>query len=544
MELSLLKLQNPPTRGPVGERRRRIRHKPHTPAYASFNYPSSGIVLDLSELLDLHEEGFAVQTSQPLETNRPVSLCLELPETKTYIHGTGHVVWSDGGGRAGVRFAGLPEESLQQLKQWLFLNLLIATTNQATRKQQLVEHAVRPTPMPAVPSVVPSPVPDLTGMLAAIEAVRREVRNVGDDLDHALRLVTERALSLTGASGAALAFLTGDKMICRAHAGEPAPPLGAAVDVKHGVSGECVRTGRLIRCDDTESDMRVERDLCRILGIGSILAAPIFSDFRVVGLLEVFSPRAHAFTDVHETALDRLVEIVPKVKAEAARVEEVKTGSVVPVAPAEPKAQGSQEAMWEPEREAQEPLKGIPVRRSHLILLFLALGVVCMVLGYLLQPTIERWWRARTNPAEQSVSAAAPAAVTNASTKPKTLEDLRKLAEQGDAEAQWEMGYHYRTGEGVLQDDAEAVRWFSLAADQGHLNAQNAVGAAYWAGRGVPKDLTKAYFWSVLAARQGDDTSEARLQGLALHMTRAQVAAAQEQVDDWLRQHQARASGK
>lgn len=543
MELSLLRLQNPPVRS-LGERRRRIRHKPHSPAYASFNYPSSGIVLDLSELLDLHEEGFAVQTNHPLEPNRPVNLCLELPETKSYIHGTGHVVWSDSGGRAGVRFAGLPEESLRQLQQWLFINLLIATTNQATRKRQLADRAVLPAPTPAVPSVVPSPVPDLTGMLAAIEAVRREVRSVGDDLDAAFRMVTERALSLTGASGAALAFLTGDKMICRAHAGEPAPPLGAAVDVKQGISGDCVRTGRLVRCDDPETDDRVEADLCRLLGIGSILAAPIFSDFRVVGLLEVFSPRTHAFTDVHETALDRLVEIVPKAKVDAARVEDVRTSSAEGAATTKPKSQETPAATWEAEREAQEPLRGIPVRRSHLILLFLALGVVCMVLGYLLQPTIERWWRSRTNPAEQSVSAATPPASVSAKAKPKTMEDLRKLAEQGDAEAQWDLGYHYRTGESVLRDDAEALRWFELAADQGHLNAQNAVGAAYWAGRGVPKDLTRAYFWSVLAARQGDDTSEARLQGLAMHMTRAQVAAAQEQVDEWLRQHQTRAAGK
>ena len=108
MELSIIKLQDPAPATP-GERRRRIRHRLHTPVYASFKGPSTGMVLDLSELLDLSEDGFAVQTSERLEVNRPVSLSLDLLETKSHIHSTGEVVWSDGTGRAGIRFSGLPD---------------------------------------------------------------------------------------------------------------------------------------------------------------------------------------------------------------------------------------------------------------------------------------------------------------------------------------------------------------------------------------------------------------------------------------------------
>src|SRR5271157_5627929 len=74
-----------------GERRRSVRHKLHSPVYASFNGPQGGMVVDLSELLDLHEDGFAVQTSERLETDRALTLCLEMPETRTYIHGAGQV---------------------------------------------------------------------------------------------------------------------------------------------------------------------------------------------------------------------------------------------------------------------------------------------------------------------------------------------------------------------------------------------------------------------------------------------------------------------
>src|SRR6267378_7339683 len=133
MELSILKLHDPAPARPVDERRRRIRHKLHSPVYASFNGQSGGMVLELSELLDLSEEGFAVQTSQRLEVNQSITLSLDLPETRTYIHGTGHVVWSDGSGRGGIRFSGLPEQSQGLLKEWLLINLLIACTKHAAR---------------------------------------------------------------------------------------------------------------------------------------------------------------------------------------------------------------------------------------------------------------------------------------------------------------------------------------------------------------------------------------------------------------------------
>src|ERR1700678_4524623 len=86
------RLPDPIPGAPNGERRRCARQKLHTPVYASFNGPQAGMVVDLSELLDLHENGFAVQTGQPLEMNRAVTICLDLPETKSYVHGSGQVI--------------------------------------------------------------------------------------------------------------------------------------------------------------------------------------------------------------------------------------------------------------------------------------------------------------------------------------------------------------------------------------------------------------------------------------------------------------------
>src|ERR1039458_3850385 len=113
MDRSTLRLPGPAMPPPGGERRRAVRQKLQTPVYVSFQSLQSGMVLDLNELLDLHENGFAVQTAVPaeseqigrLEVNRALPLRLDLTETKNYVDGTGQVMWIDNAGRAGIRFS-------------------------------------------------------------------------------------------------------------------------------------------------------------------------------------------------------------------------------------------------------------------------------------------------------------------------------------------------------------------------------------------------------------------------------------------------------
>ncbi len=193
--------------------------------------------------------------------------------------------------------------------------------------------SARRLPVPVIESRDVVPMPNRSGMLSALEAVRREIREIGDgDVDAVLQLITESALTLTGASGAALAFLTDDKMICRARAGEPPPPLGAPVDAQQGLSGECVRSGLLVSCEDMENDRRIDPEVGRRLGIGSLIAVPIVSDCRVVGLLEIFSPRLRGFTKDHETVLDQLAEMIPRTFSEGTEQENTRPERIQPVA--------------------------------------------------------------------------------------------------------------------------------------------------------------------------------------------------------------------
>lgn len=81
--------------------------------------------------------------------------------------------------------------------------------------------------------------------------------------------------------------------------------------------------------------------------------------------------------------------------------------------------------------------------------------------------------------------------------------ELRKAAEQGDAEAQFSLGFMYTGGLGVPQDDAQAITWYRKAADQELADAQFYLGLMYDEGRGVPQDFVKAYKWYRKAAEQG-----------------------------------------
>src|SRR5882757_3628859 len=123
-----------PTRTPrqtktVPDRRNSVRLRVHSPAYASLDDSNPETARDLSEILDIGEEGMSIQTSSPLEVGRDLNLSLDLSETKTKINTSGRVVWSDRSGRTGIRFPKLGIPALRRLREWLFVNVLTAFDN-------------------------------------------------------------------------------------------------------------------------------------------------------------------------------------------------------------------------------------------------------------------------------------------------------------------------------------------------------------------------------------------------------------------------------
>jgi hypothetical protein len=113
---------------------------------------------------------------------------------------------------------------------------------------------------------------------------------------NSLQDIADLAVKVTGASGAALALENpSGEIVCAARSGEGAPAVGAVLNRPLGISAFCVRRGVVQRCADTEADPRVDAEVCRRLGIRSIVVLPLRRNGRVAGLLSVYSRYASKF---------------------------------------------------------------------------------------------------------------------------------------------------------------------------------------------------------------------------------------------------------
>jgi TonB family protein len=153
-----------------------------------------------------------------------------------------------------------------------------------------------------------------------------------------LAVVAQRAQAFTNASGVAIALSEGnaDEIVCRARSGASAPEVGAALRVEGTFTGLCIQTGKELRCDDCETDTRVDTAAIRALGIRSMVVTPIREDNRVVGVLAAFAPTPHAFTITHVAVLKTMADQISALlqKERRARDENPQAEAPRPAIPA------------------------------------------------------------------------------------------------------------------------------------------------------------------------------------------------------------------
>jgi len=502
------------------DRRRSVRLKVERPAYASLTGTRTQPPAWM-KIVDISETGMAIQPTFPLETGKRLASFLNLPESPSLIETAAEVIRMDASWRAGIQFHAMPEDSLFALRHWLSSQRIRELLRERPNLQLVPPASGRRdtsgTATPEDPGMFTHP--DYTALLAAVEAVQPQVEAVGADLDAALQLITRRAQTFTQANGAALALIEGEEMVCRASV-DDAPPSGAHFRIGSGFSGECVRSGSPLRCDDSETDPRVDRFNCRCLGIRAILAVPVRSQSAIIGLLEVFSRHPHAFGSQEELILLRLARMAAAASAPAQSTDDF---------PSAVEDDSVAETLPHPSALARAP-------RWIGFLIKAAVTIAFVIFG------VNRIWEG--DGSNHLRSSAVPA--TAVSMRPLDtgsdhlttgLPELLQLADEGDAAAQFALGVRYEMGSGVPQDDREAVRWFNKAAEQDDPGAQGALAAYYWAGRGIPADLVKAYFWSILAEAGGDEASKSRVALLASRLSRRQILYAQQQASDWMAQH-------
>jgi GAF domain-containing protein len=257
--------------------------------------PGNNPEKQLGIILNLSEGGMAVQPFHPLLPGSVTDFRFTLPEVAGTPAGRGKVAWKSQGGRFGLRFLDTPLTDNNRLHDWLNRNF----------------------PNPEDDS--PRPLSALTGDADASE------------FDTALRLIAYSAMTSTGASGAAIALGNSQDMVCRASVGI-APEVGTHLYPDTGLSGLCLRTGRIVSSGDARSDPRVDPSVAAQLDLRSLMILPIAVASRFAGLLEVFAKSPQAFNRRHLEQLQYMVSVLTQAIQENKAVPDLEVKGTAPIA--------------------------------------------------------------------------------------------------------------------------------------------------------------------------------------------------------------------
>ena len=143
--------------------------------------------------------------------------------------------------------------------------------------------------------------------------------NIAADLalDLVLNDIVEQARVATGASGAAIALIRDEEMVCRATSGPDAPSLGVRLDTSLGLSGECVKSREVQLCADALTDPRVDTEACCRAGIRSIVVLPLLDGEELFGVFVTVARQSDAFGRLDTITLLRLARQVVENHREA-----------------------------------------------------------------------------------------------------------------------------------------------------------------------------------------------------------------------------------
>jgi hypothetical protein len=374
----------------------------------------------------------------------------------------------------------------------------------------------------------------------------------------------------TAATGAAIALSTDNAVCCRASIGA-APEVGTGLHAGMSLTGLCLGTGEILFSNDTNTDRRVDPQLCKEMGIRSVLVLPIKQSAKVVGVLEVLSINPNAFNQHDAAAMSKLADQVLPLLSESATIpdrclDQLPSKDIDAVRDFQkllahadvlkehnnrlPTTDAAEAPEWNghyigsqlPDQTvtmtSQEHRSG-----AHWLTIGLAATLALAVIGYgyhLNRP------RVATHVAILPIAAAehkpvipqqhvlseqddkangqpkAPDSVLTATRQEAILAiqeavqgtDVNRIlnrANAGDSIAQYETALRYANGEGVPQNYQDAMAWFAKAAANGNDKAQWKLGLGYIRGIGVPYDERQAVVWFKRAANHGDIRAQSAL---------------------------------
>jgi N-acetylmuramoyl-L-alanine amidase len=129
-------------------------------------------------------------------------------------------------------------------------------------------------------------------------------------LHEVLQLLCRRAQALTQADSIMIALAEGAEFVCRASAGNRPIPQGIRLNRESKFLGEALESGRILRCDDSETDARVQLDFALALEARSTILVPLRGRSDHLGVLQAFWATPWAFSDHDIRCLDLFGELV------------------------------------------------------------------------------------------------------------------------------------------------------------------------------------------------------------------------------------------
>jgi diguanylate cyclase (GGDEF)-like protein len=137
--------------------------------------------------------------------------------------------------------------------------------------------------------------PQTSDQLRTIIRTQTEIAATDLDLATIMQLIAQRAQEVTRARAGVIELADGEDMVYTVTTGEATPYLGTKLKVASSLSGLCVREGRVLKSDDTSDDPRVDPEACRRVNAASMICVPLVHQQETVGVLKVYSPKAHHF---------------------------------------------------------------------------------------------------------------------------------------------------------------------------------------------------------------------------------------------------------
>ncbi|MEG4319390.1 MULTISPECIES: diguanylate cyclase [unclassified Microcoleus] len=133
--------------------------------------------------------------------------------------------------------------------------------------------------------------------LAVVIATQQEIALHHPNLDAVMAVIADRTQKSIGAGGVVIEMVEGEELVYRAARGIAEACVGFRLKVATSLSGQCILSGAILHCKDTELDGRIDMVRWRRIGVRSIVAVPLFYQDERVGVLKVLSATPCAFSE-------------------------------------------------------------------------------------------------------------------------------------------------------------------------------------------------------------------------------------------------------